>query len=751
MGKGITFIDWDTVGDTISCRCLVKLLIMMRVEQVLAVLCLVAAASAFEAYFRMPAPYSYTCEQQKCMRYDRNHKQQHMHHHDQEVHDQSAPSRNARHLTNEPHEHPHVSDDHHEHSHEHNGVFHTHPHEHNEEYNTLAECQLTCGEYGALWPRPSNKVELAKRTVSFTPMNLRFTKLSASSNGVQQMLDEASHYFKRNLHFMHPDYPKDIKGPFTQYEEDDMNDKNEFEHRYEKKTPFKRQKASPLSERQYFDVEITVTQTDTQLSLNTDESYDMSVQTRGDTTTATILASTYYGARHALETLSQLIAYDEINNSLMVVSTALISDEPAFSYRGMMLDTGRNFYPKDEIMSLLDTMATNKLNTFHWHISDSASFPMYSQRQPQMTYYGAYSPSKVYYPEDIREIVNYANLRGIRVIPELDAPAHAGAGWNFGEKSGKGKLVLCNDQDTPWFENCKEPPCGQLNPTNPEVYNVLKDLYKDIIEAFNPEFVHMGGDDTSFKCWSNSPEIIDFMRKQEKEVNTRELFDLWNTFQSNAYSKLFEASEENSRTVTPMIYSSSFVRNFIDPKKYIVQLTNKVNDTNIQSYISNGYKVVFSNADVWNFEGPAQSWVSEVATFRENKRRPSWEHVYENSPLDMLVGMGYQTARSDNVNQRSNEDQQVLGGEAMLWSYETDSSSLQTTAWPRGAALAERLWTDPMSTQFQAQEVKPRMAAHRQRMVERGTRAETFQPEYCYQNQDSCYSQDHFTFRQTNN
>merc|ERR1739840_33991 len=84
------------------------------------------------------------------------------------------------------------------------------------------------------------------------------------------------------------------------------------------------------------------------------------------------------------------------------------------------------------IMSLMDTMATNKLNTFHWHISDAASFPMYSQRQPQMTYYGAYSPRKVYYPQDIREIVEYANQRGIRVIPELDAPAHAGAGWNLG-------------------------------------------------------------------------------------------------------------------------------------------------------------------------------------------------------------------------------------------------------------------------------------------------------------------------------
>jgi len=698
---------------------------------VLAALCLVAAAQAvadYGNYFKMPSPYHYACKESKCMKYDRNEKPSH------HMHQENVSPITSRHFTDEHHEHT-------------------------EQYNTLAECQLTCGEYGALWPRPSNKIELSKRTVSFTPMNLQFTKLSTSSNEVKQMLDEASHYFKRNLQFMHPDYPHQAKGPFTEYEEDYMsnNEESQFQNekrmkpRYEKKSPFNRQDSSPHAEKQYFDVEITVTGSDTQLRLDTDESYDMSVQTRGDTTTATILASTYYGARHALETLSQLIAYDEINNSLMVVSSARVSDEPAFSYRGLMLDTGRNFYPKEEIMSLMDTMATNKLNTFHWHISDSASFPMYSQRQPQMTYYGAYSPSKVYYPEDIREIVKYANLRGIRVIPELDAPAHAGAGWNFGEQAGKGKLVLCNDPDTPWFEECKEPPCGQLNPANPEIYNVLSDLYKDMIEAFNPDFVHMGGDDTSFKCWANAPEIISFLSQQQKEVNSRELFELWNTFQTNAYTKLFEASQEKSKTVTPMIYSSSFVRNFIDPKEYIVQLINEVNDTSIQTYINNGYQVVFSNADTWNFEGPAQSWVSQTATFRsaQSSPRPSWEHVYENSPLDMLVGMGNKDARRESLNTRATEGQQVLGGEGMIWSYETDPSSLQTTTWPRGAALAERLWTDPIMThEFQAEDAKPRMAVHRQRMVERGTRAETFQPEYCNQNQGSCYSQEAYTARQ---
>ena len=78
-------------------------------------------------------------------------------------------------------------------------------------------------------------------------------------------------------------------------------------------------------------------------------------------------------------------------------------------------------------------MSYDKLNVFHWHITDTHSFPMYSRRVPQLTLHGAYSPRKVYTPEDIKEIVEYAKVRGVRVLPEFDAPAHVGNGWQFAE------------------------------------------------------------------------------------------------------------------------------------------------------------------------------------------------------------------------------------------------------------------------------------------------------------------------------
>merc|ERR1719309_1907636 len=184
-----------------------------------------------------------------------------------------------------------------------------------------------------------------------------------------------------------------------------------------------------------------------------------------------------------------------------------------------------------------------------------------------------------------------------------------------------------------------------------------------------------------------------------------------------------------------MIYSSSFVRNYIDPKEYVVTITSAANESSIATYINKDYRVVFANSDVWTFDGPAASWVSQAQTYSRDAPRPSWKQVYENSPLDMLSTLGVQNARSP-VNPN------VLGGEGTVWSYETDAESLQSTLWPRGAALAERLWTDPQQSYLKADQVESRFAAHRERMVSRGTRAEVFQPEYCFQNQDACYSQE---------
>merc|ERR1712121_631332 len=101
------------------------------------------------------------------------------------------------------------------------------------------------------------------------------------------------------------------------------------------------------------------------------------------------------------------MGYDDVNEALQIVNHVNIMDAPIYRYRGLLLDTSRNFFPVRDIKRTIDGMAQNKLNSLHWHITDSQSFPMQVNSLPNMVYYGAYSPDKIYSPEDIREIVEY--------------------------------------------------------------------------------------------------------------------------------------------------------------------------------------------------------------------------------------------------------------------------------------------------------------------------------------------------------
>lgn len=64
-------------------------------------------------------------------------------------------------------------------------------------------------------------------------------------------------------------------------------------------------------------------------------------------------------------------------------------------------------------------MAASKLNTFHWHITDSHSFPYVSKSQPDLSKYGAYSADKIYTPEDVQDIIEFATVRYFFILVEF--------------------------------------------------------------------------------------------------------------------------------------------------------------------------------------------------------------------------------------------------------------------------------------------------------------------------------------------
>lgn len=155
------------------------------------------------------------------------------------------------------------------------------------------------------------------------------------------------------------------------------------------------------------------------LDFGIDESYNLIVPSKGY---ADIKAKTWVGALRALETFSQLVISGD--KSKLVAHAVNITDAPTYPHRGISLDTSRNFYPVDSILRTIEAQAYNKMNVFHWHVTDSQSWPLYFKSHPELSEKGAYSASEVYSPEDVEKIIAFAEERGIRVVLELDMPAH---------------------------------------------------------------------------------------------------------------------------------------------------------------------------------------------------------------------------------------------------------------------------------------------------------------------------------------
>ncbi len=83
---------------------------------------------------------------------------------------------------------------------------------------------------------------------------------------------------------------------------------------------------------------------------------------------------------------------------------------------------------------------------------------------PELAEWGAYSSSKVYTTKDVRELIEYARVRGVKIVPEFDAPAHVGNGWQFAEKLHPewGRLAVCVNGEE-WQDFAVEPPAGQVS------------------------------------------------------------------------------------------------------------------------------------------------------------------------------------------------------------------------------------------------------------------------------------------------
>ncbi|HEY5537012.1 MAG TPA: family 20 glycosylhydrolase [Ignavibacteria bacterium] len=281
--------------------------------------------------------------------------------------------------------------------------------------------------------------------------------------------------------------------------------------------------------------------------LNTDENagvlnegYTFSVNEKEIRITSINSSGVFYG----LQTLFQLIQ-GNTNNKIPCLE---IKDYPRFKWRGMHLDVCRHFFPKEFVKKYIDYIAMYKMNTFHWHLTDDQGWRIEIKKYPKLTEIGAWRkgtligsyreyPHKYdtityggfYTQEDIKEIVEYAAMRNVTIVPEIEMPGHSLAALaSYPELSCTGgPFDVAREWGT--YEDVYCP--------KEEIFKFLEDVLTEVMELFPGKYIHIGGDEVPKDIWKkckNCQELIKreglkdenglqsyFIKRIEKFINSK--------------------------------------------------------------------------------------------------------------------------------------------------------------------------------------------------------------------------------------
>ncbi len=360
-------------------------------------------------------------------------------------------------------------------------------------------------------------------------------------------------------------------------------------------------------------------------ALGEDESYTLDIASDG----AKLNASTVTGALRGLETFIQLISPE---SNTFYLPGAHIEDRPRFPWRGLMLDVSRHWMSVPVIERNLDAMAAVKLNVFHWHLSDDQGFRVESKRFPKLHQLG--SDGKFYTQAQVRDVVNYARDRGIRVIPEFDIPGHT-TSWFAGYPelaSAPGPYTI----ERKW--GVFQP---TLDPAREETYTFIDEFLAEMTGLFPDRFFHIGGDEVDDAQWKTSNSIQTFERENH----------LAGSVALHAYfnRRLQDMMKKHGKTMVGWDE---------------ILAPGLAKDTVIQSWRG---QASLADAGSKGYRG-----ILSFGYYLDHLKPASFHYAVDPDPQ--------QTA-------------QILGGEACMWTEYVSEETVDSRIWPRAAAIAERLWS----------------------------------------------------------
>ena len=192
-----------------------------------------------------------------------------------------------------------------------------------------------------------------------------------------------------------------------------------------------------------------------------------------------------------------------------------IKDYPDATFRGLLIDLARRWHSINTLKKLVDMSAFYKLNYMQLHLTDDQSFTFPSKAYPKLA-----TKDRHYTKEELVDLVNYAELRGITLIPEIDIPGHSRKFIEtypeiFSPKLKKwGKNMWGGDA----FNNV-------INVGSEKVYSALDVILDEVIEIFHTSpYIHIGADEATIDNLKGDPLAEAMMKKENLEGNVHELY-----------------------------------------------------------------------------------------------------------------------------------------------------------------------------------------------------------------------------------
>ncbi|SDM17329.1 hexosaminidase [Catalinimonas alkaloidigena] len=290
------------------------------------------------------------------------------------------------------------------------------------------------------------------------------------------------------------------------------------------------------------------------------EAYHLSVTPDRITLAAADGAGMFYGLQ-SLKSLLPPTAWKRSQRALAIPAVD-VEDAPRFGFRAFLLDVGRHFQTKEQLLKTLDLMALYKLNVFHFHFSEDEGWRLEIPGLPELTDVGAHRShpdgndhlppsygsgpaatlygSGYYTRTDFLEILRYAHTRHIRVIPEIESPGHARAAVQAmearyrklhaaGEEEAANRYRLADPNDTSRYRSVQLWNDNVMNVALPSTYRFLEKVIDEIQAMYREadvplETIHLGGDEVPAGVWEGSPACQQLIAT---DPTVRHTNDLW--------------------------------------------------------------------------------------------------------------------------------------------------------------------------------------------------------------------------------